>query len=142
MKPLRKKARSCPSTMFSATEMCSGQRLYLKHHADAGPCRIKGAKELEAFAVASKLARGWLLDPGEDTHERRLPGAVLPDKPDDLVGADVDANVLKRVGDAEGFRKADGLEPCARHFTMPMRRRSSPTAIATIIISPWIVVCR
>ena len=118
------------------------QRLFLEHHANARARRVQGAAELEAFAVASKLARRGLLDPREDTHKRRLAGAVLPDEPDDLVGADVDADVLERVGDAEGFRKADGLKPRARHFTMPMRRRSSPMAIATIIINPWIVVCR
>ena len=75
------------------------------HHADATRLRGRGVVGKERFsgAVESNLSQCWRCDPAKDSHQRRLAGAIAPNKSDHV-----------RIGDREidvgiGQRRSKGF---------------------------------
>ena len=75
------------------------------HHADATRLRGRGVIGKERFsgAVKSNLSQCWRCDPAQDSHQRRLAGAIAPNKSDHV-----------RIGDREidvgiGQRRSKGF---------------------------------
>ena len=85
-----------------------GQRLHqhevLVHHADAQVDRLARALDVDHRAVDDDLTRVGAEQPVRDVHQRRLSGAVLAEKRDDLAAVNVERDVV----DGENSRKTLG----------------------------------
>src|SRR2546421_105896 len=74
------------------------------------------------------LAAVWRVAAGDDSDERRLPGAVLSEQGMDLTPAHVEAHVLQRGEPREGLVDAVQLDD-ARHQTTPLPDRPASAAL-------------
>ncbi len=63
--------------------------------ADAEAGGIGRAVHHDRRTVDGDVARVRPMDPGQDLHQRRLAGAILPDEPDDLSGGDVEVDAIE-----------------------------------------------
>jgi len=72
------------------------QHEVLVHHPDPGPDRVAGRRELDPLAVQEQLARIGPVEPVEDVHQRRLPGAVLTEQGVHFPAPHVQADVVVR----------------------------------------------
>ena len=73
------------------------------------PGGIRRTVHHHRHAVDGDVARVRPMDPGQDLHQGRLAGAILPDEPDDLSGGDVEVDPI------EGDHAGESLGDC-RHL--------------------------
>jgi hypothetical protein len=66
------------------------------------------ARDVTPFELDGTLIRK--VEPREDVHERRLPGAVRADETDDLMPVQLERDVAERLHAVEGTRDAGGPE--------------------------------
>ena len=78
----------------------------LVHHPDPGVDRVARRMELDEAAGDLDLAFVRPVEAGEDVHQRRLPGAVLPEERVDLSRRDVERHVVVREDPREPLRDA------------------------------------
>ena len=69
----------------------------LVNDADAVRTRCGHIREVDAFAAHLHFTRGWLLDAGDDLHQRRFASPVLADEHVNLALVDVEGNIVKRL---------------------------------------------
>ena len=88
-----------------------GERLLLMHRLDPQVVRAahRIALGVDQPVADVEAAAGRLEHAGDDLDQGRLAGAVVADQPDDLVGADLEVDVLERDHVAE--RHVDVLHP-------------------------------
>ena len=69
----------------------------LVNDADAVRTRCGHIREVDAFAAHLHFTRGWLLDAGDEFHQRRFSRPVLADEHVNLALVDVEGNIVKRL---------------------------------------------
>ena len=74
---------------------------FLVDHRDSGGLRFRGGLEAHRLALDQELSGVWLVDAGEDLHERRLTCAVFAGQGVDAVRIQLDAPIGHRGEGAE-----------------------------------------
>ena len=92
------------------------QHEMLVHHADAEPDRIRGATDDGRPAVKDNLPAIGANQPVDHVHERRLPGAVFPQKRVDLAPLGDQVHVVIRPEVSEGFDDPTKLQRRRRAY--------------------------
>ena len=82
------------------------QRGFLVDHRDSGGLRFRGGLEAHRMALDQELSGVWLVDAGEDLHERRLTRTVFAGKGVNAVRIQLDAPIRHR---SEGSELLHGM---------------------------------
>jgi len=88
----------------------------LVHHADAEPDRVRRATDDGRPAVKDNLPAIGANQPVDHVHERRLPGAVFPQKRVDLAPLGDQVHVVIRPEVSEGFDDPTKLQRRRRAY--------------------------
>ena len=116
-------------------------RLFLKHHGDAGIEGLARRGDADRPAIDEDAAGIGLVDAVEDLEQRRLARAILADEPHDLAAVDVEADVIQRLHARKGLGDAADLEDGCAHLTTSSRERSSARATAAMMRMPCTPFC-
>src|SRR3546814_16924514 len=82
----------------------------LEHRRDAQFERAAGARQADGLALEMDLARGGLIDSGENLDQRGLAGTVVADQGHDLPGMDLEIDVGQRRDGARSEERRVGKE--------------------------------
>jgi hypothetical protein len=120
-----RRARLAPDEQVLRDREVGHQVELLMDDGDTELLRVLGRGRLIRLAVERELALVDRVDAGQDLHQRRLAGAVLPHQREHLPGLQVEVHVLERLDAREGL--ADALDVEQRgHDTTPLRRIALP----------------
>ena len=101
---------SAATSTFSRTESPRNERLCWNVRDEARPPAPMRPPARDVAPLELDRALVGEVEAGEDVHERRLPGPVRPDEPDDLVPMELERDVAKRLHALERTRDAGGPE--------------------------------
>lgn len=91
---------------------------------DAELMRFGDRIDVDFFALDEDLALVGVVYAGQDLHQRRFAGAVLPHKAQDLTFVDIQVHMVQRLDAGEAFADAFHAEQFFRHVQTSSRYRT------------------